>query len=102
VIAVPPEDLAPREVMRRHIGELAQKLTSNGLLAELAGDIARPCLTVALRSAPAQSERVLCQPDDAGWWWFWRVSGQPIGAVDDPELVIDRITVMLRSLEAKR
>ena len=85
-----------------HLARLAEKLTSNGLLAELAGDIPKPYLTVALSDIPARSERVLCQPDSDGWWWFWWPTEQPIGATDDLELVIDRIAVMLRSLEADR
>ncbi len=98
---MPPEDPAPRETMRQHLGKLAEKLTTNGVLAELVGDIAKPYLNVALSGTPNQTERVLCQLDE-GWWWFWWAWEQPIGSVDDPELVIDRIALMLRSLEAER
>jgi hypothetical protein len=89
-----------RETMRGHLAKLAGKLTSNGQLAELAGDIQKPYLNVALADNPAHTERVLCQLDDEGWWWFFWAWGEAIGAVDDLELGIDRIAVMLRSLEA--
>jgi hypothetical protein len=45
---------------------------------------------------------VLCQPADDGSWSFWWPWNQPIGSVDDLELVVNRIALVLRSLEAER
>ncbi len=90
MIAVSPEDSAPRETMRQHLGKLAEELTSNGVSAELVGDIAKPYLMVAL----AETEAAL--------WWYWWPWNQPIGSVDDIDLVMSRIVLKLRSLEAER
>jgi hypothetical protein len=60
-----PQTSTPRETMRHYLGALAEKLTRNGLLAELVGDIAKSYLTVALSGTPNQTERVLCQPTEA-------------------------------------
>jgi hypothetical protein len=88
----------PRETMRGHLARLADKLTASGLLAELFGDIQEPYLNVALANAPAQHKRVLAQLTDEDLWWFSWPWGQPIGSVDDLELVVDRICLTLRSL----
>ncbi len=88
-----------RETMRRHLGNLAEELTRNGLLAELVGAISKPYLTVALAAIPSQSERVLCQLDGDGRWSYWWPWEQPIGAVDDLDLVMSRILAVLRSVE---
>jgi len=84
--------------MRGHLAQLAERLTRGGLVAELVGDIAKPYLTVALADTPTQTERVLAQLDGTDWWFWWAWE-QPIAAVDDPELVIDRIAMLLRSSE---
>src|SRR5713101_2341053 len=97
-----PQATTPRETMRHHLARLAEKLTTNGVLAELVGDIAKPYLSVALADTPVQTERVLCQPTEADLWWYWWPWNQPIGSVDDIDLVMSRIVLKLRSLEAER
>jgi hypothetical protein len=91
-----------REKMRRHLMQLAEKLTTSGMSAELVGDIRKPYLNVALAAIPSQTERVLCQQDDDGLWSYWWPWQQSIGAVDDIDLVISRIALVLRSVEAEQ
>ena len=95
-----PQTSTPRETMRGHLARLAEKLTRSGLLAELVDDSAQPYLNVSLSSAPGHAERVLCQPTEADSWWYWWPWNQPIGSVDDIDLVMSRIALKLRSLEA--
>jgi hypothetical protein len=83
-----------------HLSQLADKLADYGFTAELVGQIAKPYLKVANATTPGLGERVLCQPTDDGFWSFWWPWNQPIGCVDDLELVVGRITLVLRSLEA--
>jgi hypothetical protein len=97
-----PQANTPRETMRHHLARLAEKLTASGVPAELVGDIAKPYLNVAVAEAPNQTERVLCQPTEADLWWYWWPWNQPIGSVDDIDLVMSRIVLVLRSLEAER
>jgi hypothetical protein len=85
-----PPITSPRDTMRGHLARLAEKLTSNGLVTELVGDIRRPSLKVALADTPNRDERVFVQLDD-GTWWFWWAWEQPIAAVDDFDLVLSRI-----------
>jgi hypothetical protein len=88
--------------MLSHLEHLAAKLTSNGVVAELVGTISKPYLMVALADTPNQTERVLCQHDGDGLWSYWWPWGRPIGAVDDLDLVISRIALVLRSVEAEQ
>ena len=106
----PSPTAEPRELMRSHLGQLAEKLGANGLLAEvvddgftaeLVGNAQKPYLKVALANSPSHGKLVLARPSDFGWWWFWWSWDRPIGAVDDLELVVDRIAVMLRAVEAE-
>jgi len=96
---VTPQSTATRKKMRRHLMQLAEKLTASGMSAELVGDIRKPYLTVALAAIPSQSERVLCRLDGDGRWSYWWPWKQPIGAVDDLDLVMSRILTVLRSVE---
>jgi len=82
-----------------HLECLAEKLTSNGFTAELASEISKPCLKVANASTPTLNERVLCERADNGSWSYWWPWQQPIGSVEDLELVINRIAIVLRSVE---
>jgi hypothetical protein len=88
--------------MLTHLEQLAAKLTVNGLSAELVGKISKPYLNVALADAPNQTERVLCQQDDDGSWSYWWPWEQSIGSVDDLDLVMSRIALVLRSVEAEQ
>jgi hypothetical protein len=91
-----------REQCLTHLGQLADKLAGYGFTTELASKIAKPHLKVANATTPSLNERVLCQPADDGSWSFWWPWNQPIGSVDDLELVVNRIALVLRSLEAER
>ena len=97
-----PQTSTPRETMRHYLAQLAEELTRNGLLAELVGAISKPYLMVALADTPNHTERVLCQLDGDGSWSFWWAWGQPIGTVDDLDLVVNRILTVLRSVEAEQ
>ena len=91
---------SPRTQQLAHLGKLAEELTGNGLSAELVGKISKPYLKVANADTPSLNERVLCQQGDDGHWiyeWPWQ---QPIGSVDDLVLVVSRIALVLRSVEA--
>jgi hypothetical protein len=83
-----------------HLGQLADKLAGYGFTTELIGQISKPYLKVANAATPSLNERVRCQPDADGSWSFWWPWNQPIGSVDDLELVVNRIALVLRSLEA--
>jgi hypothetical protein len=83
-----------------HLGQLAGKLEGFGFTTELASQISKPYLKVANAATPSLNERVLCQPDADDHWSFWWPWKQPIGSVDDLELVVNRIALVLRSLEA--
>lgn len=86
------------EQIQTHLKRLAEALARREFAAELAG-AGRPCLKVANPDSPRLSERVLChQAADGSWcyWWPWQ---QPIGAVDDLETVVGKITAVLRSVE---
>jgi hypothetical protein len=102
VIQDDPQATTPRETMLTHLEHLADKLTVNGLSAELVGTISKPYLNVALADTPNQYERVLCQQDGDGSWSYWWPWEQSIGAVDDVDLVISRIALVLRSVEAEQ
>lgn len=87
-----------REQQLAHLGKLAEELTSSGLHAELVGTVSKPYLKVANADTPTLNERVLCQQTDDRWayWWPWK---QPIGSVGDLVLVVNRIAMVLRSVE---
>ena len=91
-----------REERLAHLERLAEKLTTSGFTAELASQISTPCLTVANARQPTLNERVLCERADNGSWSYWWPWQQPIGSVEDLELVIDRIAIVLRSVEGDR
>jgi hypothetical protein len=95
-----PRAITPRETIRGYLARLAENLTSNGVSVELADDVAKPYPKVATARAPSQDERVLCQQDSDGLWSFWWPWQQLIGSVDDLDLVMSRIVMVLRSVEA--
>jgi hypothetical protein len=89
-----------REQQLAHLERLAEALTRNRLSARLVDERSKPYLKVANADTPTLNERVLCyQTGDSPWafWWPWE---QPIGSVDDLELVVSRIALVLRSVEA--
>ncbi len=45
------------------------------------------------------NERVFCRPADDGTWCFWWPWRQPIGSVDDLEVVAGKIMAVLRTVE---
>ena len=83
-----------------HLEHLAAELVKRGFGVELVGAISKPCLKVANADTPSLNEHVQCDSSDDGSWSFWWPWKQPIGAVDDLETVIEKITVVLRSVEA--
>ena len=81
-----------------HLERLADELKRQGVRAEPVGGVSRPHLRVANVKTPTLNERVLCyQADDGSWvfWWPWK---QPIGSVDDLEMVVGKIAAVLRSV----
>lgn len=88
-----------REQQIAHLERLAQELTSQGFVVEMAAAISKPHLKVANAGQPTLNERVQCQrAADSSWsyWWPWN---QPIGPVDDLDGVADKIGLVLRSVE---
>lgn len=91
--------MTDREQQLVHLEQLAKELKQRGFSVELVGKLTKPFLKVANAETPTLNERVLCyQADDGSWvlWWPWK---QPIGSVDDLEVVIEKISVVLRSVE---
>jgi hypothetical protein len=91
--------VAHREKQVTHLERLAEQLNGQGFTAELVGTVSKPYLRIANADTPTLNERVLCyQMDDESWvfWWPWK---QPIGLVDDLELVVGKIAAVLRSVE---
>ena len=81
-----------------HLERLADDLKHHGFKAELASKVRTPFLRVANAETSTLNERVLChQAGDDSWvfWWPWR---QPIGSVDDLEMVVGKIAAVLRSV----
>jgi hypothetical protein len=90
-----------RDEKLAHLQRLADELSKCGLTAELGGGIKHPSLRATNPDIPQLSERVLCdRAEDGSWcyWWPWR---QPIGSVDDVELVVAKIAAVLRSVEGQ-
>ena len=83
-----------------HLRRLSEELTKGGLAAELVSNGAKPYLKVANAQTLTLNERVLCQQNDHDSWCFWWPCQQPIGSVDDLALVVSRIALVLRSVEA--
>lgn len=84
---------------RAHLQRLAEELKTKGFTVELVSKLSLPFLKVANADTPTLNERVLChQADDDLWvfWWPWK---QPIGSVDELEVVIEKIAAVLRSVE---
>jgi hypothetical protein len=78
---------------------LASELTKRGFSANVTVTGNRPHLQVINPDSPTLSERVYCQTAaDDSWclWWPWR---QPIGCIDDLELVAGKIMTVLRSVQ---
>lgn len=91
--------MTDREQQLVHLERLADELKQRGFAVELVGKLTKPFLKVANADTPTLNERVLCyQADDDSWvfWWPWK---QPIGSVDDLEIVIAKISAVLRSVE---
>lgn len=81
--------------------KLADELASQGgFTTELASKLSKPHLKVANAETPSLNERVLCDRADDGSWSFWWPWKQPIGSVDDLSLVVNRIALVLRSVES--
>jgi hypothetical protein len=82
-----------------HLERLAAELTQRGLSAQVITEGQRPCVKAANPDTPQLNERVLCDRADDGSWcyrWPWK---QPIGSVDDLDLVVGKIEAVLRSVE---
>ena len=87
------------EEQRAHLQHLADELTKREFSVELVSKLALPYLKVANADTPTLNERVLChQADDESWvfWWPWK---QPIGSVDDLDVVVEKIAAVLRPVE---
>lgn len=82
-----------------HLRRLAEGLSHRGFAANITQGAASVSLRVANPDTPALNERVLCRPADDGSWWFWWTWRQPIGSVDEQEVVIRKIATVLRSVE---
>jgi hypothetical protein len=79
---------------------LASELTKRGFSASVTASGNRAHLQATNPDSPTLTERVYCQtaPDESWcFWWPWR---QPIGSVDDPEMVAGKIMTVLRSVQS--
>jgi hypothetical protein len=92
--------MEPRDTMLAHLGKLAAELESHGFATELLAKVSKPSLKVANAENLSLNERVLCQQAGDGSWLFYWPWHQPIGSVDDLDTVVDKITSVLRSVEA--
>ena len=81
-----------------HLERLAAELTQHGLSAQVITKGRRLCVKVANPDTPQLNERVLCDRADDGSWCYWWPWKQPIGSVDDLELVVGKIAAVLRSV----
>lgn len=88
-----------RQRQLTHLKRLAEALNTAQFTTELV-PAAKPYLKVANASTPRLNERVQCTPADDGSWVFWWPWKQPIGAVDDLDTVVGKITAVLQSVEA--
>jgi hypothetical protein len=82
-----------------YLRNLADELEQHGFTTDLVGNVSKPYLRVANAETPTLNERVLChQAEDDSWlfWWPWK---QPIGAVDDPAAVVEKIAAVLKSVD---
>ena len=82
-----------------HLEQLAAVLKERGFSTRLVGQISKPYLNVANGDTPSLNERVQCEVADDGSWSFWWPWKQPIGPVDDLEMVVEKIAAVLRSVE---
>lgn len=86
-----------------HLERLQVELTRSGLNARLITRRNRSYLKVANQAVtPELNERVFCWPAENQalcFWWPWR---QPIGSVDDLDVVVGKIAAVLRTVEEQR
>jgi hypothetical protein len=87
-----------RDEQLAHLRRLADELGRRGFTAELGGRARQPSLRAANPDTPQLTERVLCERSGDGSWCYWWPWRQPIGPVDDVELVAGKITAVLRSV----
>ena len=90
----------PNEIAA-HLGSLATELRRRGLDARVVARSAQPYVKVANPNTPELNERVLCRranDESLCFWWPWK---QPIGSVDDLEMVADKIAAVLRSVDSQ-
>jgi hypothetical protein len=76
---------------------LAQALKERGLVAEVADTATVPLLAVANAEVPALNQQVFCR-ENAGTWWYWWPWEQPIGPIEDLDVVVERVASVLRSV----
>lgn len=77
---------------------LADELTKRQFKAHLEGSESL-YLAVENPDQPELNEHVRCRTAPDGNWCFWWPWCQPIGSVDDLEIVTDKIVAVLRSVE---
>jgi hypothetical protein len=88
-----------RDEQLTHLRRLAEVLIAEGFTTDVVVKTGKPYLQVANADTPTLTERVLCdEAPDASWvfWWPWK---QPIGSVDEPERVTEKIAAVLKSVE---
>lgn len=84
-----------------HLERLRAELKRRGLGAQLVTKGKEPYLKVANSDTPELNERVFCRPAEdhsVCFWWPWR---QPIGSVDDLDVVVGKIAAVLRSVQGQ-
>jgi hypothetical protein len=89
------------EEKRKYLTQLAEELTKREFTVTPGGGSQHPYIKIANPDTPQLNERVLCgQAEDESWcyWWPW---WQPIGSVDDLEMVVAKIVAVLRSVEGQ-
>jgi hypothetical protein len=80
-----------REEQLTHLEHLARELDPVAFATEVIRSVSRPYLKVASASDPTLNERVYCAEAADGslvFSWAWR---QPVGSVDDLEMVTRRM-----------
>jgi hypothetical protein len=90
-----------REEQLVHLKRLAEALTKNGLSTDLVDRGPKPYLDVAQANTPALNVQVECRQAGSGSWSFWwKPSQRSIGSVNDLALVVSRIAIVIRPVEA--
>lgn len=92
--------MKPNDEQVAHLARLADALSHRSFAVRVVTtQRTHPYLKVANGDTPTLNERVHCRRATDGSWVFWWPWQQPIGSVDDLDMVVSKITTVLRSVE---